>query len=97
MRHFKEFFRGLRGYPKAIKFIRRHQLWSFLVLPTLLNVLILGGVFWLGWHYSNDLIDWLVAKAQWDILPEWATTALDWLILIVVKLLVVFIFLKTYT
>ncbi len=97
MRHLEEFFLGLRGYLKAIKFIRQHELWFFLLLPTLLNILILGGVLWLGWHCSDSLIEWLAAQAQWEILPDWATSTLDWLILIVVKLLVVFIFLKTYT
>lgn len=97
LRHLKELLLGLRTYPRALRFSKEHRLWGFYVLPALLNILILGSIFWLEWHYSDRLVEWLTARAQWDMLPEWANEALSWLILLVVKILVIFLFFKLYS
>lgn len=93
----KQFFLGIRTYGQALAFSRRHRLWGFYVIPAMLNVLIIGGLLWLGWQYSDLLTEWLWAQARFEVLPEWLLTALNWLIAIVVKLLVLFIFIKTYS
>lgn len=55
---FTNFKIGARTYKDAHKFIVRHKLWHYVILPAFINVGIILFLIFTGWHYFGLLTDW---------------------------------------
>ncbi|MFH0899823.1 MAG: EI24 domain-containing protein [Pseudomonadota bacterium] len=83
--------RGLRYPFDAIRFMRRHRLWSIAAVPLAVNIAVLAlvfgvAVFWLIPKISC-LVDWLASLSTWFYLQS-LVVALGWLAMVVACLLV---------
>jgi CysZ protein len=61
---------GLHYFLNGFKLILKPGIKRFVVIPLLLNVLLITGLFWVANHYVNEATQWLVS-----FLPHW----LQWL------------------
>ncbi len=95
MQFFKEFGIGVGHYSVAFKFIKQHGLWSWLAIPCLLNLVAFGGVGYLSWVYTGDLLDYLLTHigVQGD---SWWRVSLQVVISIFVRLIILMLYLKLF-
>jgi len=71
-----DFLLGIRSYFDAHKLISKHNLWGYVLLPGLINLILFGITIWIGWEYSKKLTNWLmeiigietIAIASWGFL-----------------------------
>jgi len=71
-----DFLLGIRSYFDAHKLIRKNNLWGYVLLPGLINLVLFGFTIWIGWEYSKKLTTWLmeiigieaVAVASWGFI-----------------------------
>lgn len=85
------FIQGVSSYAKALEFINRHRLWSYVVAPILISLIL--GLLLLGtaWAYSDDLGQWIMEKYPWQrgkAVLESASSFLGGLIFVIFGLLV---------
>jgi len=85
------FIQGVSSYAKALEFINRHRLWSYVVAPILISLIL--GLLLLGtaWAYSDDLGQWIMEKYPWQrgkAVLESASSFLGGLIFMIFGLLV---------
>jgi len=82
------------GYGKSLSFINKHKLWSWFVIPGLINLLIflVLGVF--AWNYSSNLSDYFIN--QFGIENETGSSIIFWLILIFSRLIITLFFILIY-
>lgn len=57
---FKNFSVGISTYSDAHKLIVKQRLWWYVLLPGLINLVIFSFIFFLGWHYSGRISNWLM-------------------------------------
>lgn len=55
-----DFLLGIRSYFDAHKLIRKNNLWGYVLLPGLINLVLFGITIWIGWEYSKKLTNWLM-------------------------------------
>lgn len=55
---FNHFKTGLRSYTDAHKFIVKHRLWLYVILPAVINIAVILFLIFFGWHYFSLLSDW---------------------------------------
>lgn len=51
----KDFFKGIGAYGRVFGMISKYRLWSYLLIPGLIGMLIGGGIFAGAWSASDDL------------------------------------------
>jgi len=95
MQFFREFGIGVRYYSVAFKFIRQHNLWYWLVIPCLLNLMAFAVVGYFSWIYTGDLLDYLMAQMGVSG-DSWWKVSLQVLISIFVRLIIVMLYLKLF-
>ncbi len=96
MRIIREFLIGISHLAKAYRFVGEQRLWPMMLWPALVNALILGTTIWAAWHYTADFSFFL---SEWFGIGEaelWWEKALEWTVIIVVRLLTALIFIKFY-
>lgn len=59
----QDFLRGLAFVSRGFALLRARGLRRFVVVPIALNVVIFGGLLWLGGAYYEALLDWLLPGA----------------------------------
>lgn len=72
----KDFFDSLSAYGKAIGMISKHRLWSYIVIPGLVSVVVMGLLI-IGpaaWFANSSIETWLVNAVPWD----WAKGVTEW-------------------
>jgi uncharacterized protein involved in cysteine biosynthesis len=82
-RAFREFFSGLRDYPRALQLVRREHLWPWLILPGLVSVayfpaIIVASLFLVDDAESYLRAHWLPAFLQQPLF-SWLITVALWL------------------
>ncbi len=96
MSFFQKFWLGLRSYSGAVDFIRQHNLWKYLLVPAVINLLVFVGIGVGVWEGSaklgERLLDW------WNVteMAGFWGGALQWTIRIVVKVLAFLLYLKLF-
>ena len=95
-----DFLLGIRSYFDAHKFIRKNNLWGYVLLPGLINLVLFGITIWIGWEYSKKLTGWLmdiigieaIAIASWGFIK----TAVHYLFLVLFRLMTLLFYLFIY-
>ena len=95
MQFFKEFGIGVSHYAIAFKFINQNRLWSWLVIPCLLNLLAFVVVGYFSWIYTGDLLDYLLIQIGIEG-DSWWRAGLQVLISFIVRLIIVMLYLKLF-
>jgi len=95
MQLFREFGIGVGHYSVAIKFIRQHNLWYWLIIPCLFNLIAFGVVGYFSWIYTGDLLDYLLTQMGVSG-DSWWKVSLQVVISIFVRLLIVMLYLKLF-
>lgn len=92
VRSASEFFRGVGDVWRGFAFLLVHpSLWVSALIPFTLNILLLGGLAWLGWHLAAPWIEqWFFADhGFWMNLLGWLVDILLW---VAIALVVTFTF-----
>jgi len=58
-RMFKNFSLGITTYSEAHRFIKKHKLWGYVVLPGILNIILLTIIIILGWNFAAQITDYI--------------------------------------
>lgn len=58
-------FKSIATYGEALSFVSRHRLWSYVLWPGLISLLLAGGVTWLAIFFAGDMAEWMTS-----FLPE---------------------------
>jgi CysZ protein len=85
------FVQGITAYGRALEFINRHKLWSYVLVPMLISLVLGLLVLSTAWAYSDDLGQWIMEKYPWQrgrSALESASSFLGGLIFVVFGLLV---------
>ncbi len=85
---------GFSTYGDAQRFIFKHGLWWYLLVPGILNILLIVGVFFLSSVFGDQLATWLVDWFSPD--AEWLKWLLGFFIALIVKLLLFFLYILMY-
>ena len=82
------------GYGKSISFINKHKLWSWLIIPGIINLILflILGVF--AWDQSSILTDYV--NNQFGVENEIGSSVIFWTILIVSRLIMTLFFILIY-
>ncbi len=100
MGFFSELSDGFSYYGKAHKFIVQNKLWLYVILPGIVNLILMSFVIWLGFHYSNTLLDWLydivVMNSQMNSFLKVLLSIVYFFLSLFLKLLVIIIYMKIY-
>jgi CysZ protein len=67
MKLFQDFAWAIAAFPQAIRFSQKHQLWSYFVIPALVNLLIFIGLSGLALFYAEQTADYV----QTTYLADW--------------------------
>jgi CysZ protein len=96
MRLIKELVIGWVAYIKALRFINRHRLWSYVLIPAVINLLLFLGLGVFLWQFAAILSEWLLSITGASTYEGTAGNILQWFIRIVVSILTFFLYLKLY-
>lgn len=67
MRQFISDFRdGIEAYADAFRLIKSQKLWGFVLLPGFLSIIFGTGIFFLAWHYSGGIGNFLKSNYPFD-------------------------------
>ena len=86
-----DFLLGIRTYFDAHKLISKNNLWGYVLLPGLINLVLFSITIWIGWEYSKKLTSWLmeiigieaIAIASWGFIK----TVVHYLFLLLFRLM----------
>lgn len=88
---FTNFRTGFRAYREAHRFIVKHRLWLYVLLPAVLNIGMILLLIFFGWHYFGLLTDWLMDLMGLNDVTEgylgYLVSALQWIFRIVFQVL----------
>ncbi len=82
---FGQFFRGIGTYFLTFDILSRYKLWSWVILPGLLSLLLGGATIWAGLSVIDEAADWVISIWPYD----WGTEVVEWASMILVGMLVV--------
>lgn len=85
------FLQGISSYLRAFQFISRHRLWSYILAPILISLVVGVLILSTTWAYSDDLGNWIMENYPWErgkSFVESASGFLGGLIFVVFGLLV---------
>ena len=93
-----QLWKGVQSYLKAYKFISANNLWVYVIVPGIINLLIFGGVFWFAWEFSSWTVDYLLNFLGYG--PEassaWYVMAGKFMVTFVVRALLLMAYLGIY-
>jgi len=92
----KEIGLSFSTYFQALAFIQNNRLWSYIIIPAIINLLLFIGASILVWQYTGLLSGWLVNLTSIDSMSGDAGSILAWIIGAIVKVLSFFIYIKLY-
>ncbi len=61
-----DFRDGIESYAEAFRLIKSKRLWGYVMLPGLLSILFGGGIFFLAWHYSGGIENFLKSNYPFE-------------------------------
>lgn len=97
---FNHYRTGFRSFKAAHKFIIRHRLWGYVLLPALLNLAVVLVLVFVGWYYIDLLNDWLfnvlgLSGDSWGSM-RWLIVSLQVIFRIVMYVLLFFLYYLVY-
>lgn len=96
MKLFRDFFKGLGYYKKAYHFSNEHRMWKYYALPAVFNILVLTAMIWAAWNYTADVGYFFKEWFGIGTAEGWWQVALEYTVLIVVRVLTALVFFKFY-
>lgn len=60
------FLQGVSSYFRAFRFISQHRLWSYILAPILISLVVGVIILSTTWAYSDDLGRWIMEKYPWE-------------------------------
>lgn len=88
---------GFKGYFKAYRFIKEHNLWRFVVFPGIINIAMLIMVVWGAMELSSYLLKELFSYFDFfDFLPKFLKSGIDFALGLLVKSLVITVYFIFY-
>jgi len=61
-----DFRDGIEAYSEAYRLIKSMRLWGYVLLPGVLSILFGSGIFFLAWHYSGGIGDFIKNNYPFD-------------------------------
>jgi len=91
---------GIKAYIEAHRFIKKHNLWKYVLLPGVFNALLFIASVWVGWSYSDDITSRMMSFFGIDS-PDGSDSSLisvvlNYLFLYLFKLMFLVLFLYVY-
>ena len=97
---FREFILGFKTYSEAHSLIKKNKLWIFVVFPGLINIILFASTFFIGWHYSNILTEWLLEflniESNINESLSFINSIVQWIFLVLLRILFFFFYLYIY-
>jgi len=92
---FKELGLGIGHYALAIRFIKEHHLWYWMVIPCILNLcaFVLVGV--VSYVYTGDLLNYTLTSIGIEG-DSWWTVTLQFIISFIARVIIVLLYLKLF-
>lgn len=91
MTHLQEIKAGFHYFVMGWHFVAQKGLRRFVIMPIVLNILLLSGLFWLFMAQISNMIDWMMA-----FIPDWLSfLSVILLVLSITMILLVFYFIFT--
>ena len=92
---FKQIGNGISSYVAAHRFISKHRMWGYLLLPGLLNLILVGLTIWFAFAVGDVLSEWIMGA-----MPEledgfWKGT-FSFIIALVIRIILFFIYALIY-
>ncbi|MDA0195395.1 MAG: EI24 domain-containing protein [Bacteroidetes bacterium] len=96
MGFFGDLFKAFKGYSKTLSFITDHKLWSYFLIPAVINITIFIGIGFAAYYYSGELIDFLTKQLGLEALNETMGLILQFFMALLIRFTVFIIYLKLY-
>jgi len=92
----EQLFLAGKSYGQAIRLIDKYKLWSLLILPAILSLIIAIIVGGLAWMTSRDVLTFIINKYSFNDFDEKMGSVLKFTVSIIVRLVMLFFYLKIY-
>ncbi|MBL4656821.1 MAG: EI24 domain-containing protein [Flavobacteriales bacterium] len=97
---FKGVTLGVNSYSKAHDFISKHKLWTYVIAPGVMNLLLFIATLFIGWHYSDELTVYFLEMFGMSDPSEdawgWISSILRWFFMIFFRMLFLVFYLYLY-
>ncbi|MCG8332378.1 MAG: EI24 domain-containing protein [Chitinophagales bacterium] len=67
------FLNGVYAYTHAFRFVFKHRLWGYVLVPGLISLLLGIAIFGTAWSVSDNIATWLIEWYPW----EWGRNAIE--------------------
>ena len=74
----QEYFKGITAYLKAFRTISSMRLWSFMLAPALISLLLAGLIFGTAWGISDNIGEWLISWYPWEFGKDFLLGLSNW-------------------
>lgn len=92
----EQLFLAGKSYGQAIRLVDKYKLWSLLILPAILSLIIAVIVGGLAWMTSRDVLTFIVNKYSFNSFDEKMGRVLEFAVSIIVRLVMLFFYLKIF-
>ncbi len=92
----EQIFLGINSYVRAFRILDKYNLWSILILPAILSLVIAVIVVLLAWITSDDIILYVTSRYTFRDYDTNFGNMIELIIAILIRGLILFIYLKIY-
>ena len=92
----EQLFLAGKSYGQAIRLIDKYKLWSLLILPAILSLIIAIIVGGLAWMTSRDVLAFIINKYSFNSFDVKMGRVLEFTISIIIRLVILFFYLKIF-
>lgn len=85
----KELILGFTKYLYAYRFVKNHKLWSFVLIPGLVNILVVVGIIYASVYFNDDIRLFITDQSIGlkDYLPNFLVTAFVFFVGVMIRLI----------
>ncbi len=92
----EQLFLGINSYVRAFRFLDKYNLWSILILPALLSLVIAVIIVLLAWITSGDIVLYVTSRYSFKDYDTQFGNMIELILSILIWGLVMFLYLKIY-
>ena len=92
----EQLFLAGKSYGTAIRWIDKYKLWTLLILPAILSLIIAVIVGAMAWLTSKDVLAFIISKYSFSSFDEKTRSVLEFTLSILVQLVMLFFYLKLF-
>ncbi len=92
----EQLFAGINGYVQSIRAIDRNRLWSIILIPAVISLVIAVLVGMLAWYTSDDILNYITGSYSFKDYDSRIGNLVELILAILVRGLVLFLYLKLF-